>query len=440
MKLQRRTVAVIAIAGALLCLVVCGWVVWRVERALGGAGRDAAQRNRLDVEERTLGAQPNPGFEGIGSPAVFKSAALFQGSIYLAGPAGLYVYAADGRLEHLYRIGMDLPAAPLGEMVVGMPNGARQPELLIATLGEGVLAFDGHGFRQIRASKEEARTVTSILPLASGRLLIGTSKLGLLIYDGKTLKSFHTTTDNVYVTCLAGTEAELWVGTLNDGLLHWHGGQTERLGEEQGLPDRRVEQIALTDGRAYVGTPMGVAEVREGKIARVLAKGRYAHALLVDGDALLVGQVEAGVMRVPLTGPEGDAKARRPIAALDSHPFRKEHGKDGAPRFVDSQVSKARPGAPRTDEKDKTKSVSITVEQFLSVGENRYALATGGLLRQEASAARRVYSARSRTAEWIIVTAASAPLPLPLKSKDSGRPSVGPRPRTTTFRPSVGMP
>jgi hypothetical protein len=110
----------------------------------------------------------------------------------------------------------------------------------------------------------------------------------------------------------------LWVGTLNDGLLWWHGGQTDRIGEEQGLPDRRVEQIALAGGKAYVGTPMGVAEVREGKVARVLAKGRYAHALLADGDALLVGQMEAGVMRVSLSGPENDVQARRPIAARDS--------------------------------------------------------------------------------------------------------------------------
>ena len=33
---------------------------------------------------------------------------------------------------------------------------------------------------------------------------MGTAKLGLLIYDGKTLKRFHATTDNVYVTALAG--------------------------------------------------------------------------------------------------------------------------------------------------------------------------------------------------------------------------------------------
>jgi hypothetical protein len=85
------------------------------------------------------------------------------------------------------------------------------------------------------------------------------------------------------VTALAGNEAELWVGTLNDGLLWWHGGQTERIGEEQGLPDRRVEQIALGDGRAYVGTPMGVAEVREGKVApRAGAREDTRMRLLAD--------------------------------------------------------------------------------------------------------------------------------------------------------------
>jgi hypothetical protein len=143
---------------------------------------------------------------------------------------------------------MELPAAPLSQLVVGMLTGSQQPELLIATAGAGVLAFDGHVFRQILANQDEARNVTALLPLASGRLLIGTAKLGLLIFDGAVLKRFHSTTDNVYVTALAGTDAELWVGTLDNGLLYWHGGETERIGEEQGMPDRRVEQIALGKG------------------------------------------------------------------------------------------------------------------------------------------------------------------------------------------------
>jgi ligand-binding sensor domain-containing protein len=384
MKLERRTAAVVAIAGAVVCLAVCGLVVWHVEKALGGSRRDAAESELLAVEERTLGAQPNPGFEVISAPALYKSAALYQGRICLAGPAGLSLYADDGTLEKIYRVGIDLPAAPLGQMVVGMLTDSRQPELLIATLGEGVLAFDGHGFRQIRARSEEARTVTALLPLASGRLLIGTAKLGLLIYDGKTLKRFHSTTNNIYVTALAGAEADLWVGTLNDGLIWWHGGQSERIGEEQGLPDQRVEQIALAEGRAYAGTPMGVAELREGKVARLLAKGSYAHALMVDGDSLLVGQMEAGVLRLPLTGSQNDTRSRRPIAAQAgaAKPEKNPEGDGGFnPRKKTAQSTRAL--APEKSFHSTGQSMPATVEQFFTSGDARYALATDGLLRLE---------------------------------------------------------
>jgi len=260
---------------------------------------------------------------------------------------------------------MELPASPLIQLAVGMLTGSKQQELLIATAGAGVLDFDGRVFRQIVANQLEARNVTALLPLATGRLLIGTAKLGLLIYDGTELKRFHPTTDNVYVTALAGTDAELWVGTLDSGLLYWHGGETERIGEEQGLPDRRVEQIALGKGeayagRAYVGTPVGVAEVRDGKIARVLAKGRYAHALLAEGDSLWVGQLDAGVLRVSLAGPQNDSNARRSIVS---------------PVSLGTENSESRTTA--------TAERSETVEQFFVDGESHYALASNGLLEEE---------------------------------------------------------
>lgn len=357
MKLDRRRVAAFAIVAALVCLAISAVVIWRVEGVLR---REAAQQELVNFEVHPLGTQPNPGFEGIWSPAVYKSVAVFEGRIYLAGPAGLYAYDSDGALERIYRTGIDLPAAPLGQMAVGMLTDAQLLELLIATLGAGIVCFDGHLFRQIMGTNADVRVITSLLPLGSGRLLIGTAKLGLLIYDGKTLKQFHPTTNNVYVTSLAGTEAELWVGTLNDGLLWWHGGQTERIGEEQGLPDRRVEQIAMAGGSAYVGTPVGVAEVRDGKVARVLAKGRYAHALMADGDALLLGQMQAGVMRVSLSGPENDIQIRRPITALVH---------DGSDSATGAATNKSAAG--------------VTVEQFLAVGDDRYALATDGLLRRE---------------------------------------------------------
>ena len=63
MKLKRRTVAVFAIAAALLLLVTAGAVVWRVENALRSSQRDPAQGELLGFEVRTLGPMANPGFE-----------------------------------------------------------------------------------------------------------------------------------------------------------------------------------------------------------------------------------------------------------------------------------------------------------------------------------------------------------------------------------------
>ena len=140
--------------------------------------REAAQGELLSFQALALGAQPNPGFEGLLSPAVYKSAAVFEGRIYLAGPAGLYAYAADGTLEHIYRTGIDLPAAPLAQMAVGMLTDAHQPELLIATQGAGIVCFDGHLFRQIMGTNADVRVITSLLPLGSGRLLLGTAARG----------------------------------------------------------------------------------------------------------------------------------------------------------------------------------------------------------------------------------------------------------------------
>ncbi len=224
---------------------------------------------------RRLSALPNPGFTGVSAPAVFTAAAWFQGSLYLSGPAGLFAWSPEGVLEHVYRPGQDFPAASLGAMAVGTMADAQRPELLIATGSECVLAFDGQSFRQIRPTNEQARHITALLPLASGRLLLGAARRGWLIYDGKTLEPLHSTTNSVYVTSPAGTEADLWIGTLNHGLLHWRGGQTQALGVPQGLPDPRGDSIVADGKRVFAGTPMGVAEIRQGQVARVLAAGYW---------------------------------------------------------------------------------------------------------------------------------------------------------------------
>lgn len=221
--LSRRNTVVLSILGGLVFLGIATVAIWRAERALGVARGEQLQGADLGVDVSAVAPLPNPGFEAIGAPAVFHGVVEYDGRLYLSGPQGLSVYDSNGQLEKIYRVGIELPPAPLGGMTVGVLTGARRPEVLIATEGAGVLAFDGAGFREIAGKTRELRTVTALLPLASGRLLIGTEKLGVLIFDGKTLKPLHPTLNNIYVTALAGDESGLWVGTLNDGLLIWRG-------------------------------------------------------------------------------------------------------------------------------------------------------------------------------------------------------------------------
>lgn len=333
-------------------LCACGlWAGWRVERAWRGSERAVRSDYDLAVGVSPVTEEPNPGFQAFSAPAVYRSAAFFDGRLYLAGPAGLYAYSLDGSLEHVYRVGLDLPPAPLGKMAEGTLADSREPELLIATEGEGVLAFNGTRFRQIHPEAADARNVTAILPLASGGLLIGTAKRGLLEYDGHTLREFHPTTRNAYVTVLAGTESDVWIGTANQGVLHWRGGQVEKLGEAEGIPDARIETLAIDGDAVYAGTPDGVAEIRGGKVARVLARGRFARALLPDGDSVMVGEMGGGILAASRNG-SGVAIPHRPIVSpADDKPDRDARTGTGNP-----------------------------VEQFLRAGEARYALTANALL------------------------------------------------------------
>ncbi len=241
-------------------------------------------------------------FESISTPAVFVQAARFHGDLFIAGPAGLTQYDASGTLLRHYAVGRDLPSSPVVAIAPAVLADSQEPELVIATARDGLLVFNGRAFRQIFPQDASARTITSILPAASGHLLIGTRKLGVLLYDGKKITALHPTLRNLHVTTLAGTESDLWVGTLNQGALHWHAAETDSFGEAQGLPDRQVESIAVAGGTTYVGTVLGVAVFDGGHFSHTLAAGVLATALLPGAGQLLVGSEDQGVIAIPLAG------------------------------------------------------------------------------------------------------------------------------------------
>jgi len=290
------------VIGLVLCTLLgfAGWAIWKASRALQRATEEVAEAENLKFTVSHLSRAVPSGVEWISSPAVFNDAAFFAGCLYLCGPSGLVEYSPDGKLVARYRVGLELPAAPLVGMSIGRAADAAEPELYLATRGEGVLAFGEKSSRQIFPEAGPLRQLTAVLPLPTGRVLLGTDKSGVLVYDGARLSTFHAQLTKMHITALAGEDSSLWAGTLNDGVIHWHAGQADRFTEAEGLPDPRVLSLAVDGDRAFVGTPMGVAEFREGKFTRVLASGFFAGALLVDGETLVVGTLDEGILEVPL--------------------------------------------------------------------------------------------------------------------------------------------
>jgi ligand-binding sensor domain-containing protein len=237
-----------------------GAVIWQTSRALRFSNQELRAERELGFTLQPFSPPPNINFETVRSPEVFAGVVQFQESLYVAGPAGLFQYDLRGNLMREFPVGRDLPGSPLIAIAVGQLTDATQPELILATASQGILMFDGQKFRRIYPTNPEAREVTAILPVSSGHLLIGTKKRGVLVYDGKTIQELHPTLGSLYVQALAGSDVDLWVGSLDQGVKHWHAGTTESFGEEQGLPDRQVQAIALAEEKAYVGTPVGVAE------------------------------------------------------------------------------------------------------------------------------------------------------------------------------------
>jgi ligand-binding sensor domain-containing protein len=295
--LRSRGFRLFCAAALAAVLLAAGFALFRAARGLRQAENEVA-RSDIPFHVTRLGRHATP-FEPISAPAVFRDAALFDGNLYLCGPAGLIEYDTGGAVRARYMAGVQLPAAAVA-VATGIAADAGEPELFIATAGEGLVAFNGRGFRQIRPDAAAYRNLTAVLPLGTGRILLGTAKNGVAVYDGKRIAAFHPALAGLEVTALAGDEASVWAGTVNNGLLHWHAGQIDRFGEAEGLPDARVLSIAVAGDSVYAGTPVGVAEFVGGRFARVLAEGVFAQALLVRGDTLAIGTLDEGVLEVPL--------------------------------------------------------------------------------------------------------------------------------------------
>ena len=290
----------VAVAAAIAVLAVPAFLIWEARHAIRQARDLTESASSIGATIRPLDRPLPADVETIGAPSVFRDAALFHGHVFTAGPQGLVEYDAKGDVVRRFRIGLELPSSPLVGLTVGVLAAASEPELLIATAGEGLLTFDGRRILHVRPDRPDERKLTAVLALTSGRLLLGTGTLGVLAFDGRRLTPAHPELADVAVTALAGADADVWVGTLDRGVWHWRAGGVDRFDESGGLPDPRVLSIAIDGDRTYVGTALGVAEFEGGRYARTLGPGLFAQAVAVRHDTLLVATLDGTLAAIPL--------------------------------------------------------------------------------------------------------------------------------------------
>ncbi len=259
-------------------------------------------------------------FEPIVSTTNFTSGTVFAGGFALAGPAGLSFFAPDGTPHRSLRTGLELPVAPLTQVVTATLRGASAPQLLAATAGAGLLllSLDLSGtptLQQLLPRSPEFRDLTQLLPLPTGDLLLGTRHRGVLLFDGTHLTPLAFSLPGVdsaklEVTTLAAPgPASILIGTRNQGLFFLHAGTVQHSDPASGLPDSQVDSLAVANGKAYAGTPQGIAEfdlasLLPGQISlrptRILAASLFGHALAASTSQLTVGTLDQGIVPVPL--------------------------------------------------------------------------------------------------------------------------------------------
>src|ERR1700732_2754025 len=112
--MSRRRVWLVGAILAAAAMIFGGSVLWRAGGALREAREHVSAGAAFGFSVRSIVPLIPAGLESLGAPAVFNDAVVFEGHLYIGGPAGLTKYdGASGTVVARYRVGAELPPAPL---------------------------------------------------------------------------------------------------------------------------------------------------------------------------------------------------------------------------------------------------------------------------------------------------------------------------------------
>lgn len=216
----------------------------------------------------------------------------------------------------------------------------QQGWLRIATLGAGVLSWDGVKLRQLSVAQGlPSANVWSLALRESGGLWIGTEEHGLFLREDGAFSpvvSSERLAGAVPADLVRSRDGSLWVGTIGAGVFRLEDGPTALLGRApstplllygDGLPSDFVRRLHLGRSGLWIGTKVGAALWTGSKLDVLDARREPfpVRDLAEDaGGALWLVNKEEGLLRYqPLPSPpsrEGEARYQRQRFPLATQP------------------------------------------------------------------------------------------------------------------------
>jgi len=279
--LVRPRLVVLSI-GLLVLFVAAGGLLRfkrSVDRTLTTSRQEVIDHHSIYLKSRVIIPQARAGFSLFPATLSAKAAVFYRDQLFVASNQGLLQFDQSGREVRRYSALDGLPSNHLTAM-------ASTPDSLWIGMGpQGLLRLAGTQFEYFYADKPSDFEVTALLALPSGELWIGTKQRGLLVFQSNRAVEFAPRISSRFITALHGDNRQAVIGTFTDGAWVYRQGIlsqfTKTAGDSGHLLD---DQVTAVDGNletVYVGTPLGVTEIQNGKVSQHFAEGLAIRCLTV---------------------------------------------------------------------------------------------------------------------------------------------------------------
>jgi ligand-binding sensor domain-containing protein len=270
-----------------------------VDRTLTVSRQAVIDQHSVYLKSRVIIPQARPGFSLFPAILSAKEGVFYQDHLFVTSNQGLVQFDQNGREVRRYTSLDGLPSNHLTALA------KTEDALWIAVQPQGLLKFTGSQFEFFYAERASDFEVTSLLTMPSGELWVGTKQRGLLVFQNDRAVEFKPTISARFITALKGDHQQAVIGTFNEGAWIYRQGILSKFrkaaGENGSLLDDQVTSVARSLESTYVGTPLGVTEIRNGKVSRNLAEGLTIRSLTAASK--LVAATDQGLVMLDANSP-----------------------------------------------------------------------------------------------------------------------------------------